>query len=55
MEANVISCTTWVKKGVAAAIPERVKLILIIFIGLILIIFIGYTIKNIIYSLRFLG
>ncbi|KYN27782.1 PREDICTED: periodic tryptophan protein 1 homolog [Trachymyrmex cornetzi] len=26
MEANVISCTTWVKKGVAAAVPEKVEL-----------------------------
>ncbi|XP_071574920.1 periodic tryptophan protein 1 homolog [Temnothorax nylanderi] len=26
MEANIISCTTWVKKGVAAAVPERVEL-----------------------------
>ncbi|XP_011685936.1 PREDICTED: periodic tryptophan protein 1 homolog [Wasmannia auropunctata] len=26
MEANVICCTTWVKKGVAAAVPEKVEL-----------------------------
>ncbi|XP_036148682.1 periodic tryptophan protein 1 homolog isoform X2 [Monomorium pharaonis] len=26
MEANVIACTTWVKKGVAAAIPEKIEL-----------------------------
>jgi len=26
MEANVISCTTWVKKGVAASVPEKVEL-----------------------------
>ncbi|XP_011869774.1 PREDICTED: periodic tryptophan protein 1 homolog [Vollenhovia emeryi] len=26
MEANVISCTAWVKKGVAAAVPEKVEL-----------------------------
>jgi len=32
MEANIISCTTWVKKGVAAAVPEKV-VILMIFTG----------------------
>ncbi|XP_070529129.1 periodic tryptophan protein 1 homolog isoform X2 [Cardiocondyla obscurior] len=26
MEANVIACATWVKKGVAAAVPEKVEL-----------------------------
>lgn len=25
MEANIISCTAWVKKGVAAAVPEKVN------------------------------
>ncbi|KYM94155.1 Periodic tryptophan protein 1 like protein [Cyphomyrmex costatus] len=26
METNVIPCTTWVKKGVAAAVPEKIEL-----------------------------
>lgn len=30
MEANVISCTTWVKKGIAAAVPERVNILMIL-------------------------
>jgi len=35
MEANVISCTTWVKKGVAAAVPEKVG-ILMLYIGYVI-------------------
>lgn len=37
MEANVIPCTTWVKKGIAAAVPEKVSL-LIVFLGYITLI-----------------
>ena len=29
MEANVISCTTWVKKGIAAAVPEKVGILML--------------------------